>query len=382
MAGPAAGCACSARDFETRLRRQSLPPKTGRISRPKEQPETQRCCLEALLTAFRRMRHARSCSSKNRSYTSNRSKRRIVYHNNLQVVLSNPRRAIRRLENYWSTMTRFPTKLQTVSDAPEPFRTSLADNIPSGEFIRFLVHAPAFSTGTQNSPAAVLAITGKGWLVASENEDGGISVEKATFDETLFVEMASILISGRLTIHFATVGTSYSVAMKFDMVEVDYYLKAIRLILDGIDRKSSAASGTVPDSASMTESWPWKFRADVQRYRPPGQPILAAVQWPAVNAAFQRELSPAGALLVTDSELVLISEEDASPLQSGAIITYFPVARLADFHVGHHGRFGFLALQVHAAHGGEKLEIMFPPGCEQVVSRGMEHVLVPANNYL
>jgi len=276
--------------------------------------------------------------------------------------------------------TRFPTKLQNVSDAPESFRTALTDNISSGELIRFLVHAPAFSTGTQHSPATVLAITGQGWLVASENEGGGISVEKATFDETLFVETASILISGRLTIHFATVGTSYSATMKFDMVEVDYYLEAMRLILDGIDRKSSAARGTIPDSASMTEDWPWKFRADVQRYRPPGQSILAAVQWPPVNAAFQRVLSPAGALLVTDRELVLISEGNASPFDSGASITYFPVVRLADFHVGHHGRFGFLALQVHAAHGGEKLEIMFPPGCEQAVSRGMEQVLVRANN--
>lgn len=309
----------------------------------------------------------------------------IVNDNNLRVVLSNPLRAIKRIETYRYTMqidTRFPTKLQTVSDAPEPFRTSLADNIPSGEFIRFLVHAPAFSTGTTNSPASVLAITGKGWLVASENEDGGISVEQATFDETLFVEMASILISGRLTIHFATVGASYSVTMQFDMVEVDYYLEAIRRILEGIDRKSSAASGTVPDSALVTESWPWKFRADVQRYLPQGQTLLAAVQWPAVTSAFQRELAPAGALLVADRELVLISEGNGSPLHSGAIITYFPVARLADFHVGHHGRFGFLALQVHAAHGGEKLEIMFPPSCEQAVLRGSEHVLVPANNYI
>jgi len=255
----------------------------------------------------------------------NRFKRRVVQHNNLRVGLANPRRAIKRVENYWYSMqidTRFPTKLQTVSDAPGPFRTSLTENIPSGELIRFLVHSPAFSTGTQYSPATVLAITGKGWLVASENEDGGISVEKATFDETLFVEMASILISGRLTIHFATVGTSYSATMMFDMVEVDYYLEAMRLILGGIDRKSSPAIGTVPDSALMTENWPWKFRADVQRYRPPGQPILAAVQWPAVNAAFQRELSPGGALLVTDRELVLMSERDASPLESGAIITY------------------------------------------------------------
>jgi hypothetical protein len=49
------------------------------------------------------------------------------------------------------------------------------------------------------------------------NKRSGISVEKAAFDETLFVEMASILISGRFTIHFATAGTSYSATMKFDM---------------------------------------------------------------------------------------------------------------------------------------------------------------------
>jgi hypothetical protein len=78
------------------------------------------------------------------------------------------------------------------TNCTEPFRAVLTDNLPSGEFIRFLVHAPAFSTGAQNSPATVLAIGEKGWLVASENEDGGISVEMATFDEKLFVELASV----------------------------------------------------------------------------------------------------------------------------------------------------------------------------------------------
>jgi hypothetical protein len=54
----------------------------------------------------------------------------------------------------------------------------LTDNLPSGEFIRFLVHAPAFSTGAQNSPATVLAIGEKGWLVASENEDGASALRR------------------------------------------------------------------------------------------------------------------------------------------------------------------------------------------------------------
>jgi len=82
---------------------------------------------------------------------------------------------------------------------------------------------------------------------------------------------------------------------------------------------------------------------------------------------------------------VLISEEKRSPRQLtgdlhefGGIITFFPRVRLADFHVSHHERFGVLDLQMHAAHGGEKLEIIFPSKDEKAVSKAMEQVLAPA----
>jgi hypothetical protein len=86
--------------------------------------------------------------------------------------------------------------------------------------------------------------------------------------------------------------------------------------------------------------------------------------------------------LVTAREFVLISEEKGSPRQLtgdlhefGGIVTFFPRVRLADFHVSHHERFGVLALQLHAAHGGEKLEIIFPFDEERAVSKAMERVL-------
>jgi hypothetical protein len=41
---------------------------------------------------------------------------------------------------------RFPMKLPSVQDAPEPFRSALADNISSQESVRLLIHAPVFST--------------------------------------------------------------------------------------------------------------------------------------------------------------------------------------------------------------------------------------------
>src|SRR5258708_35862791 len=95
--------------------------------------------------------------------------------------------------------TRFPTKLNTVSDAPEPLRGALVESLPSGESVRLLVHAPAFAREEEKSPATVLAVTNNGWLMASGTEDGGAAVEKSDFSDVLFLELKSILLSGQLT---------------------------------------------------------------------------------------------------------------------------------------------------------------------------------------
>ena len=278
--------------------------------------------------------------------------------------------------------SRFPTKLDSVSDAPEPLRSVVEEGLASPKSVRLLVHAPAFSTVNEKSPATVLAVTDSGWLVASETDEGGASLEKANFSDTLFLELTSILLSGRLRICFGTVGAAYSADITFDTVGEEVYREAIDLMLNGIDQTVTPPAendGDANSATSISEAWPLKFRAEAERYRPKGQRFLAATQWSAIFGGFQRELAPAGALLLTARELVLISEEKASPRQHigdlhefGGIITYFPLVRLADYHLSHHERFGVLALQVHATHGGEKLEIIFPSDHERAVSEVMD----------
>jgi len=308
--------------------------------------------------------------------------------------------------------TRFPTKLDAVFDAPEPLRTALVESIPSGEPVRLLVHAPAFLKGDEKLPATVLAVTNNGWLVASETAEGGAALEKSAFSDILFLELTSILLLGQLRISFGAVDTSYFVTIKFETVGEEFYREAIDLMLAGIGPVRTAVAEKDRNEASMFEAWPMKFRNEAQRYWPSGQRLLAAIQWPAVFGGFQRQLAPAGALLITERELVLISEEKFSaepppdtpsaeeptdrppeqetpptptetpsetplvPVGFGGIITFVPRVRLADFHVSHQERFGVLALQVHAARGGEKLEIIFPSDEEKAVSKTMEQVLL------
>ena len=286
--------------------------------------------------------------------------------------------------------TRFPTKLNTVSDAPEPLRSALAESLPSGEPVRLLVHAPAFATEEEKSPATVLAVTNNGWLVASETEGGSAAVEKSDFSDTLFLELKSILLSGQLRISFAAVDKSHFVTIKFETVEDQYYREAIDLILTGIDPALSGVAEKDRSEASMFEGWPMKVRNEAQRYWPRGQRFLAAIQWPAVFGGPQGELAPAGALLITERELVVISEEKEFAAESraeapsalepkeifGGIVTFVPRVRLRDFHVSHQENFGVLSLQVNATHGGEKLEVSFPPDNEKAVSKAMEQMLL------
>ena len=287
--------------------------------------------------------------------------------------------------------TRFPTKLNTVSDAPEPLHSALKESLPSGQPVRLLVHAPAFTTGDEKSPATVLAVTNNGWLVASETEDGGVAVEKSDFSDTLFLELKSILLLGQLRISFAAVDTSYSVTIKFETVGDELYREAIDLMLAGIDPALIGAAQKDGGEVSMFEAWPMKVRNEAQRYWPRGQRFLAAIQWPAVFDGSQGELAPAGALLITERELVVIAEEKEFAAESGpgtpsagepkeifgGIITFVPRIRLKDFHVSHQENLGILALQVHAVHGGEKLEVIFPPDDEIAVSKAMEQLLLP-----
>ena len=174
----------------------------------------------------------------------------------------------------------------------------------------------------------------------------------------------------------------------------------------------------------MFENWPMKFRNEARRYRPRGQRLLAALRWPAVYGASKRETAPAGALLVTGRELVLISDEINSSKEAssevelkerlgrektssagtapgtipvpvfekadldsgelpgdvyefGEIITFVPRVRLANFQVSQQHQFGVLALEVRVAHGREKLEILFPSDRREAVSQAMKQVSPP-----
>ena len=282
--------------------------------------------------------------------------------------------------------TRFASKLERVDDAPEPLRGALRRRLPPEETISLLAYSPAHASAGAQSPATALAVTDRGWLVVSE-ESGGAEAAGCAFDDTLLVELSEILLLGTLKIHFAPGGETRSGCVTFNTVMEALYREAAELVLKGIGPASETARGEALPAAAL-EDWPMKFRNAVIKALPKGRRLLAATCWAPVSGGFQRRLAPAvwksvrpapaelpipqapaGALALTEREILLIVEHEAEDRlragdrQSyGNITTYLPLARCSRAGLSHHDRFSILALEAHGRHGGEKLEIILPPG--------------------
>ena len=270
-------------------------------------------------------------------------------------------------EDSMSLDTRFATKLERVDDAPEPLRGALRRRLPPEETISLLAYSPAHASAGAQSPATALAVTDRGWLVVSE-ESGGAEAAGCAFDDTLLVELSEILLLGNLKIHFAPGGETRSGCVTFNTVMEALYREAAELVLKGIGPASETARGEALPAAAL-EDWPMKFRNAVIKALPKGRRLLAATCWAPVAGGFQRRLAPAGALALTEREILLIAEHEAEDrLRAGArqsygnITTYLPLARFSRAGLSHHDRFSILALEAHGRHGGEKLEIILPPG--------------------
>ena len=277
---------------------------------------------------------------------------------------------------------RFATKIEDIEEIPKPFRRQLRKHVTPDERIYFLAYAPAYtSVEGGRLPATVLVVADQRWVIVEDEADGSSRVSEAAFEDTLLLELTEVLLFGRLKIDFASNGETRSSAAQFNRAMNWLYYEAVQVVLNGIEGLSSFAQHFVRrrSPGSQPSDWPLKFKNEILKVIPQGRQLLSAAAWPAVSAGFRRELAPAAALAVTETEMILISDPAAGHWfvaqannRYGCVVTYFPLARLARHMIVHHEQFSVLELEVRASHGGEKFQIIFPSSHESVVSDLMD----------
>ena len=144
-------------------------------------------------------------------------------------------------------------------------------------------------------------------------------------------------------------------------------LPHLQQLLAGIATEPKGRSRAGEETGRVVKDWPMKFRNVALRYSPLGRQPIAGLYWDALYGEFNRELSPASALLRTENELLLVTEEKLPgrfhlhrAQKFGEIITYFPLSHLAGYRILERPRVDTLSLLVHAGYGGETLDIAFP----------------------
>lgn len=276
------------------------------------------------------------------------------------------------------SVEQFPSSAESIFELSSPCRDALIERVSQTENVKHLIFSPAFGTARFKTLASVLCVTDQRWVIVTCQDNGSTTVAECSYDSTLLVEETLILLYGQLKIDFVEDGKAKSGALHFNTVMQHIYSDAIQYVLDAIDGKENVAMAAGRVRSAVFADWPLKFRNFSIIYMPKKSQLLDGVCWNEIRGGFGRELAPAAALLVTDRHIVAIAEEKITRwfqfqrhAKYGAIITYFPVNRLADYRIEPHPRFCILELDGHEGHGGESLQIFFPPDKQQAVDRVM-----------
>lgn len=266
----------------------------------------------------------------------------------------------------------FATKLTSLAEAPEPLRGSLDRVLGPGDNIRCLIFSPMQTAASKVAPASVVAILDDEWVVAVYGLGGEPEVHRCNFAATLLVELSEILLYGRLRLSFVEHGRVSTIEIYFNTVTDWLYREALELLLPGTGNGRQETGDVAHNSDRAIEALPIKFRNGIHRYLPAGEEVRDFVYWQATVERrwllFLRERVPQGVLLLTNTQLLLISEERAwwrgkwsESAKYGYVVTYCPLSRIADIQLRAHQAHSVVDVNVCAGRQCLGFKIDFPP---------------------
>jgi hypothetical protein len=273
-----------------------------------------------------------------------------------------------------SSLPQVPVQLSEIDHCPDHFRDRLKSAIDVTENIYDIIYSPAFFSGRASLPGSIFCVTDRQWLIVRESKKQGdrVGLKSAVYADTLLIELTDILLYGQLKLDYAFADGSESSACHFNAAFTNLYTNAIQRVLNFIDEIREPALERDVKIRTYLEAWPHKFRNLGWDFLPPGSSLLDALHWPTILGRFQLELGPALALFLTDRHIVCLAEERSRSwfvkrdhINHGVIVTYFPRSRVSGFRIEKRNRFHVLELQASGAHGSQRLQIRFPPECQE-----------------
>jgi hypothetical protein len=152
---------------------------------------------------------------------------------------------------------------------------SLHHNLPPDETVHQLIFSPEFSSVENYHPASALCLTERRWLIALAEPPEGVTVESATLEETLLIELTIVLLHGKVKIDFIKGSERRSASLYFNTAMKSVYFAAVCEMLRAIDREGGKEIDQ-KTTLKVTE-WPYEFQHRAIIHTPPGSGLLDGV---------------------------------------------------------------------------------------------------------
>lgn len=290
-----------------------------------------------------------------------------------------------------STSVRSPNHLISMEEAPEPFRRALREHYT--EQFDLMLYSPAHQS-ERRYPASIFVVTPTGWLAFTDDQEGRVAVHQATHAETLLLEITLILLYGALRIDYLAEGKLQSVTVEFNAVHRDDYEHVAYGILGSIGGQTGHYTSQGELDAQL-DALPSRFHQAALHNLPLGQRLHSVVHWPASSSGHHfwssDELAPEAMLLLTDREVILISEVRAHSWLRigseaslyGSIVTCLPLVRLGRCRLETKVQESLSILEIELHAGDQEIaassvadtvRVGFPPSMENEVSKFLKQV--------
>ena len=235
---------------------------------------------------------------------------------------------------------RFPYRVRSVGDLPEPLRPVLVRETDRGTCTYALVAPPFAPTPVYRGsppPSYLLMIFDDRLSVASLSHFAEVDTTDVPFDELVCVELRVLLLYSWMKLVFGRVHAT-ELVIPFNTVGLAVFRDVVALIRRAVDVPGRAAR----TPAVLPQEIPFKFRTALEGWLEIGEVPSSLAFQPEVRAPrfrlfrvlplFERQVVPPLLAVLTNRELLLIAEERmhgrAHLERYGEVFTYCPLSRV------------------------------------------------------
>lgn len=217
---------------------------------------------------------------------------------------------------------------------PEPFWPFIDFDRP----LPYLIYSPPDAWGNRKVNARLTVLSEQGVTVL-ENTPDGVRSSEWLFDEIDYVEQGAVHLYSWLRLSGVAGGRPASVQVEYNAVVAPLFTRVVQAVRRSWTGTGNASLAQEQAKLAGLAAVDYKFWSYARDSLLPGERMLGQVYQPEIDVPwllfFQRRVVPAYVSVLTDKELICISDDgsDGNTGRYGIVHRYVPLTKIKDWQL-------------------------------------------------